>query len=84
MNIYIMADIEGISGIYCRDQVLWNERYYAEGRELMTWDINICAAAFYPDYCLYIADFENIILSACKWLTEHGYQGALMSEVSFK
>jgi len=45
MNIYIMADIEGISGIYCREQVLWNERYYAEGRELMTRDINICAAA---------------------------------------
>ena len=45
MNIYIMADIEGISGIYCRDQVITDGRYYTEGRELMTKEINICARA---------------------------------------
>lgn len=44
MNVYIMTDIEGISGIYCREQVLPDMRRFGEGRELMTADVNACAA----------------------------------------
>jgi D-amino peptidase len=43
MNILIMTDLEGISGIYASDQVLPGERRFNEGREFMTADINACA-----------------------------------------
>lgn len=43
MNIFIFADIEGISGIYSRDQVLPDGRRFNEGREFLTADINACA-----------------------------------------
>ncbi len=45
MNIYIMADLEGISGIYAREQVLPGERRFDEGRRFLTREINICAEA---------------------------------------
>jgi D-amino peptidase len=47
MNIYIMVDAEGISGIYDRDQVMANSATgrYSEGRELMVNDINACVEA---------------------------------------
>ena len=45
MNIYVMTDIEGISGIYTRAQVVATEAKYAEGRAYMTREINICASA---------------------------------------
>jgi len=32
MNVYVMTDIEGISGIYTRDQVLPSESRFQEGR----------------------------------------------------
>ncbi len=43
MNLYIMADLEGISGIYSRDQIVGNR--IDEGRELMTAEINACVDA---------------------------------------
>jgi D-amino peptidase len=43
VRIFIFSDIEGISGIYTKDQVLKDGRYYNEGRELMTAEINACA-----------------------------------------
>ncbi len=47
MNIYIMVDAEGISGIYDREQVSTNSSSgrYSEGRELMVNDINACVEA---------------------------------------
>ncbi len=42
MKVYIFADMEGISGISCSDFVLTEKRLYAEGRRLMTEDINAC------------------------------------------
>ena len=47
MNIYIMVDAEGISGIFDREQVLssLDSRRYNEGRELMVRDINACVEA---------------------------------------
>ena len=44
MNIYIMTDIEGISGIYCREQVMRDQDRFGEGRSRMTADVNACAA----------------------------------------
>jgi D-amino peptidase len=43
MNIYIFADMEGISGISNEAFLLPDGRCYAEGRRYMTWDINACA-----------------------------------------
>ena len=42
MNIYIMVDAEGISGIYDSQQVMATGTRYHEGRELMVADINAC------------------------------------------
>jgi len=43
MNIYIMSDMEGISGIVATTQTSTLEgRYYETGRRYMTWDINAC------------------------------------------
>ena len=42
MNVYLMVDIEGISGIYAREQVLPGESRFSEGRRYMTEDINAC------------------------------------------
>lgn len=42
MNVFVMVDIEGISGIYSREQVLPGEPRFAEGRRYMTADINNC------------------------------------------
>ena len=45
MNVYIMTDIEGISGVYTKAQVSAAEAKYAEGRAYMTREVNICASA---------------------------------------
>ena len=45
MKIYIMVDLEGISGIHTRAQVMAAEPKYAEGRALLTREVNICASA---------------------------------------
>ncbi len=44
MNVFVMVDMEGISGI-CRDsQVINGKEHYASGRQYMTWDVNACVA----------------------------------------
>lgn len=43
MKIYIFADIEGISGIYSKDQVLPGASRFNEGRDYLTAEINACA-----------------------------------------
>lgn len=43
MNIFIFADIEGISGIYSKEQVTRDGKRFQEGRDFMTADINACA-----------------------------------------
>ena len=45
MKIYIMSDIEGISGIYHKEQVVMDGARYSEGRKFMTREANICADA---------------------------------------
>lgn len=42
MNVYVMVDIEGISGIYTRQQVIPSEPRFYEGRKYMTADVNAC------------------------------------------
>lgn len=44
MNVYVMADIEGISGIYCSEQVCPTNSRFTEGRRYLTDDINACVA----------------------------------------
>lgn len=45
MNILIMTDAEGISGVYSREQVLPDQRRFTEGRRMMTRDVNVVAEA---------------------------------------
>lgn len=45
MNVLIMADLEGISGVYTREQVLPSQSRFGEGRKYLTRDINVCAEA---------------------------------------
>ncbi len=45
MKIYIFCDLEGISGIYSKDQVLSSGTRYNEGRAYMTHDVNTVADA---------------------------------------
>lgn len=45
MNIYIMVDAEGISGVFDSQQVMASGSRYSEGRELMVQDINVCVEA---------------------------------------
>ncbi len=37
---------------------------------------------FHKDYCCYLPDFCERVLSICKYLYEHGYQGAHIAEVT--
>jgi len=45
MKIYIFTDLEGITGIYSKEQVLSTGSKYAEGRSFMTHDVNTVAEA---------------------------------------
>ncbi len=45
MNVFVMVDIEGISGIYTKDQVLNGAPRHAEGRRYITEEINVCVKA---------------------------------------
>ena len=47
MKIYVLCDMEGVSGIRTMDQVRFDSPEYAEGRQLMMADINAAAAAAY-------------------------------------
>lgn len=42
MNVYLMVDLEGISGIYTKEQVIFGESRFSEGRRFATEDINAC------------------------------------------
>lgn len=66
MNVYIMADIEGISGIYSKEQVLETGTRWAEGRRYMTDEINACADG------LKAAGVEKVYVRDC-----HGRSSAL-------
>lgn len=47
MNVYLMVDIEGISGIYTREQVVSDGSRFSESKRYMTDDINACIKAVY-------------------------------------
>lgn len=44
MKIYIMADMEGTSGIWRQEQVMWSQPHYQQGRELLVGDVNAAIA----------------------------------------
>jgi len=41
-RIYVIVDMEGISGVVRRGHVLMGDPLYADGRKFMTWDANAC------------------------------------------
>ena len=42
MKIFVMVDMEGISGICRSSQVMSDEADYQAGRRFMTWDASAC------------------------------------------
>ncbi len=44
-------------------------------------DIMIHEQYFYEDYTVYLPDFKDIVLTACKWAQENGYRGYFMEEL---
>ncbi|MCK4283911.1 MAG: M55 family metallopeptidase [Candidatus Brocadiae bacterium] len=42
MKVFVIVDMEGISGICVRGQVLNGDARYAAGRKYLTWDVNAC------------------------------------------
>ncbi|MCD6365635.1 MAG: M55 family metallopeptidase [Planctomycetes bacterium] len=42
MKIFVMVDMEGISGIFRSSQVMSDGEHYQTGRKYMTWDVNAC------------------------------------------
>jgi D-amino peptidase len=44
MNIYVMVDAEGLSGIHLKEHVMSDGRLYQEFRQAMTDEINACVA----------------------------------------
>jgi len=42
MKIYVMVDMEGISGIYSSSQVKHDDARFQAGRKYTTWDVNAC------------------------------------------
>lgn len=44
MKVYVMVDIEGISGIYHVDQTIKGRDRFDEGRRFLTADVNACVA----------------------------------------
>lgn len=48
MKIFIMTDMEGVCGVIDRKNwVLWDGRYYEEGRKLLTLEVNAAAEGFF-------------------------------------
>ena len=85
MNIYIMVDAEGISGICDREQVMPSGSRYQEGRELMGKDINACVEGLKVAGAdkIYVRDCHsggtNVVWSALSGLADYyivGYPGA--------
>lgn len=58
MNVYLMVDAEGISGIYSPEQVMETGNRRAESRAYMTGDINACVEACKEAGCekVYVRD----------------------------
>lgn len=42
MKIFVMVDMEGISGIFRSSQVVPDGAHYQTGRKYLTWDVNAC------------------------------------------
>lgn len=42
MKVYVMTDMEGVSGVCRRGHVARGEPLYGDGRRFLTWDVNAC------------------------------------------
>jgi len=60
------------------------ENIYSQPHRAGFMSVMIHEQYFHSDYRRYIPEFEQIVLTACKWLSEHGYTGAHMSETMFR
>lgn len=58
------------------------DEIHSKGKGFM--ELLIHEQYFHPDYINHIPEYEEIVLTAAKWATEHGYTGALFSDVMFE
>jgi len=72
MKVFVMVDMEGISGVCRRGHVTQGDPLYAEGRRYMTWDINACVEG-----CL-CAGADDVLVRECHG---DGYPSALWEEL---
>jgi len=42
VKVFVMTDMEGVSGVCSRRQVMSEDGRYSEGRRFLTWDVNAC------------------------------------------
>ena len=90
MNLYIMVDLEGISGVFSRDQITDDPIKIQEARLMMTEDINACVNAakeagaekIYVRDChassktvIYEKLSENADYYICGYMGEERYKG---------
>ena len=70
MNVYIVVDIEGISGVCNPNQTFPGGHLYGEARQMMTEDINVCVKACKEAGVekIYVADVHGGTDLNAKWL----------------
>ncbi|OGV39601.1 MAG: hypothetical protein A2020_02740 [Lentisphaerae bacterium GWF2_45_14] len=59
MKIFVMVDMEGISGIVKASHVMPDGAHYQQGRKYMTWDVNACIEGCFR------AGAEKVVVRDC-------------------
>ena len=81
----VYSKVDMVLNSYKLEQIVPNlEEIYARKHNAGFIELLIHEQYFYPDYVAYIPKYEEIVLTAAKWLKEHGYTGSHLSEVMFE
>ena len=81
----VCSKVDAVLNCYKLEEIVpLMEEIYSDPHKAGFVELLIHEQYFYPDYCNYIPEYEEIVLTAAKWLAEHGYRGTLLSEVMFE
>jgi len=81
----VCSKVDAVLNSYRADTIIpVLEKVFADKHRAGFMDLLIHEQYFYSDYRAYLPDYEEIVLNAAKWLSEHGYTGAHLSEVMFE
>jgi D-amino peptidase len=72
MNVFVMVDMEGISGVCRRGHVTRGDALYADGRRYMTWDVNACVEGCFR------GGADGVVVRECHG---DGYPSAIWEEL---